>query len=157
MFQIHEYPINAFLEALRAEYKRQGHAVEFWPFHYNAEARPVNASSSLNAVNTADQDSDFAIVSTQMVGYTTGGVYTSTPNVSLVITYDVSGRGIQDRPTHSLCMTGRGMRPFYWPRPLVIRAKGSWTTTFNNLDTATNFNLFLTYSGVKIFKLPPRG
>ena len=157
MYQIHEYPINAYLEVLRADYKRQGSQVEFWPFYYNAEFLNLALSSSGNAVNTADQDSDFAIFMTMQTAFTTAGVFTSGPNCTVRIVYDVSGRRLEDRDTHLLNIFGRAQRPFWWPRPLLIRAKGSWTTTVNNLDAANGFNLRLTYGGVKIFKLPPRG
>jgi hypothetical protein len=158
MFQTHEYPINAYLEVLRADYRRQGCEVEFLPFYYNAEFVPVNAATTANAVNTCDNDADFAIYQTMHTAVNAaGGAFVSAPNITVRITYDVSGRRLEDRDSHLLNIFGRGQRPFWWPRPLMIRAKGSWTTTVNNLDPAVNFNLRLTYGGVKVYKLPPRG
>lgn len=158
MFQLHEYPINAYLEVLRADYKRQGSNVEFWPFDYNAEALNLAASSSSSGiVLTADQDADFAILQTCQAVFTTAGTFTPSPNLTLTITYDVSGRGLQDKATHLLNIAGRGARPYWWPRPFLIRAKGSWTTIVNNLDSANAFNVRLMYGGVKIFQLPARG
>ena len=158
MNQIHEYPINAMLEVLRSEYRRQGSEVEFWPFFYNAEYLPVALSSSAVFVNTADNDSDFAIFQTMQSAFNSvSGAFVATPNCTVRIVYDVSGRRLEDRDTHLLNIFGRGQRPFWWPRPFVVRAKGSWSTTINNLDAAVAFNIRLTFSGVKVFRLPPRG
>lgn len=157
MFQQHDYPINAFLETIKANYLREGNEIEFLPFFYNAEFLPVAASGTGNFVNTADHDADFALFQTMQAAYNSAsGAYVPAPNVTIRLTYDVSGRRLEDRDTHLLCIAGRGQRPYIWPRPLIIRAKGSWTTTVSNLDTAVGINLRIAYGGVKIFKLPPR-
>lgn len=157
MYQLHEYPINAYQEILRADYKRQGVNVEFWPFFYNAEFLALAPSSSANVVNTSDEDADFAVFNTMQVAFTTGGTFTPSPNCTVRIVYDVSGRRLDDRDTHIINICGRGARPFWWPRPWLIAAKASWSTTLNNLDTANTFNVRICFGGVKVFRLPLRG
>lgn len=156
MFRFHDYPILHFLEGLRAEYRKDGREVEFLPFAYNADFIPINASSSGNVVSSTDHDSDFVIMATMQAAFTTAGVFTRSPQCTVRITHDVSGRRFEDRDTALINVFGKGERPFWWARPVVVKARSSWTTTINNLDAANAFNLRLTYWGAKAVSTPSR-
>ena len=76
------------------------------------------------------------------------------PDVLVQIRHDATGRDMQDRPTHLLNIFGRAQRPFPMIRPFIIDPKSSWTTTVSNLEAATDFELRLTFWGVKAYLTP---
>ena len=157
MFRAHEWPINAYLETTRAEYRAAGKDVEFLPFYYNAEFVPLNISVTTNVVNTCDHDSDFIIFQSMQTCFNVAtGAIIASPNCLVRITQEVGGRRLEDRDTHLINIFGRAQRPFLWPRPLRVPAKSSWTTTVTSLDAANNLNLRLTYGGVKAVPLVMR-
>lgn len=156
MFRMHEYPINNFLDQLKAKYREAGKDVTFIPFAYNADFLPLNLSSSLPFVNTTDYDSDFLVLAQLQTTFTTAGVFTANPQITARITHEVSGRRFEDRDTALSNIFGRGTRPFYLIRPMEFPAKTSWTTTLTNQDSVNNFNVRLTYWGVKAVPTPFR-
>lgn len=150
MFRMHDYPISNFLETMRAEYRKGGRDVEFLPFGYNADFLPLAASGTANVVNATDHDADFVIIETMQSTWTSpGGAFTGAPLITVRITYDVSGRRFEDRDSALVNLFGRGGFPHQWPRPMVIKAKASFTTTLTNQDAANAYTVRLTYWGVK--------
>lgn len=150
MFRPAEYPITNFTETLRAEYRKAGRDVEFLCFGYNADFLPVAASSTGNFVNTTDHDSDFVIFGGMQTSFTSpGNAFVPVPIATVRITLDVSGRALQDRDSALGNWFGKGGFPCYWPRPQIVPAKSSWTTTITNQDPANAMTIRLTYWGVK--------
>ena len=155
MFRASDYPINSWLEAYRAEERKQGRDVSFEPFAYNAEFVPLGVNATLQQVNATDADSGFAVFKTMQVAFNSASnIYVPFGDVVIQIIQDASGRAMQDRPTHLINLFGRGSRPFEWIRPMLIGPKSSWTTIATNNSSTVGLNLRLSYWGVKVFYRP---
>ena len=151
MFRVHDFPINAYVEAMAADYRRQGYKADFEPFAYNAEFLPVIAGASAPFTNATDQDSSFICFYQQQSCYSNNDAgYVPFPNALVTITVDATGRAMMDRPTHILNIFGRAGRPFPLIRPFVIGPKSSWTTVATNADTF-DMNLRLCFWGLKVY------
>lgn len=157
MFRIHDYPLHHFFEELRAKYREHGQDVEFLPFYYNAPFLALVATGTANFTNTTDHDADFIVTQGMQTTFQAGtDTFFQFPNMTVRITADVGGRRLQDRETALVNIFGRGQRAYHWPRPWIIPAKSSWTTTLTNLSAVTNFDTRLTYAGAKAVPRPLR-
>lgn len=156
MFKVWDYPINAFLEVVLAENRRNGLDTEAEPFAFNAEYTPLPAAGSLNAVCSTDQDASFACFYQVQSCRDAAGTIVPYPDILVQVSSDASGRAMQDRPTHINNIFGRAQRPFVLLRPFVVGPKASWTTTAGNLDAANPFTLRLCFWGVKLYTKPLR-
>lgn len=155
MFRVQDFPINAFLESMAADYRRQGKRVRFEPFSYNADYVPLLAASTQNQVNATAADAPFiCFYQMQHCVINVARTLVPFPDVLIQIRHDATGRDMQDRPGHLLNIFGRAQRPFALIRPFIIDPKSSWTTTVSNLEAATDFELRLTYWGVKAYLTP---
>lgn len=152
MFRASEFPIVAYLEKLEQDYLQQGLRAEFEPYTANAEFIPLNALVTLPYVNVTDEDSAFAWwAQTQDCRDVATLNYVPFPQVLVAVRIDAGGRDMQNIPGALVNTFGNGERPFELPRPQLVGPKSSWTTTVQNLEAGFNFNLRLSYVGVKVY------
>jgi hypothetical protein len=150
MFGTGQYLLSLWQDVILAQYRAAGRKVELVPFSYNATFQPINASATATQPNTTDGEGDFHVCQTAQVAINAGtGAYVQYPNLTCLITWDVSGRTLQDRAMHIINMFGRGDLAHDWIQPARVPPKSTWSTTLTNLDAAVNYNIFLAFHGVK--------
>lgn len=162
MFTWEEMQITNFLDALRARYRQSRRDVQFLPFTYGTEFSPlavgVSPAVSVSQPTSTDQDADFVCFKTMQSAMISGGsTFVQFPNILVSLRDDVSGRTFQDKDIMLYSVFGHGKRGFYWPRPWIVPAKGSWTVTLTNLDIVNAFVIRLAFHGVKVYPIPFRG
>ncbi len=155
MFRVSEFPINAYLEKLEDDYRRDGLKAEFETYTYNAEFVPLLRSTTQPQVNATDQDAGFVcFAQMQHCVDTPSLTRVPYPNVLVSIRMDAGGRDMQNTPTALINIFGTGERKFELPRPFLVGPKSSWTTTCTTLETLNDFNLRLSYHGCKVYLKP---
>ena len=157
MFRSSEFPITAYLDKLEEDYKRDGYRASFEHYVFNAEFLSLPRRVSVDPIDTpqviaTESDAGFVCFAhAQHCVDTATKNFVAFPQVSIKVRLDGSGRDMQNIRTPLLCVFGRGDRPFELPRPYQVGPKSTFTITAGNFETATDFDLRLSFIGAKIF------
>jgi hypothetical protein len=152
MFRSSEFPIATYLDKLESDYRGEGLKAEFEPFTANAEFVPILRNVTQGFTNVTDADTAFAWWAQMQDCRDVATLnYVPFPDVLVQVRLDAGGRDMQNVAGALVNTFGNGERPFEMPRPVYIGPKSSWTTTCQNRETGFDFNLRLSFHGVKIY------
>jgi len=150
------YPVNCYIEAAIARWRRRGFNPDLEPYIFNAEYNPLPAAASLSQINATDTDAGFACFYLTYRGFPAGQVGPPTQNkyhetkVVVQFTRESDGYTFQDRPTELQNIAGVGHRPFEFIVPFWIPARSSWETTASNSDPQNAVTLAIAFHGAKV-------
>lgn len=146
-----DYNLSHYLDALAAEYARDGFTVQYQPFSYPADFLPLAASAEQTVQVAIDQDADFVLAQQTITAFETDGTDVLAPNLTVQLRPTSSQRQLQTNPVHVGNVFGTGERPHLYFKPLVLSARSSLQVTLTNL-VATAYNVYLNFEGVKAFR-----
>lgn len=117
------------------------------------------AGTTVTTQFTVSNDSDFiwqALTYQCNIGNAALEVATDiVPLVNINMTDTTAGRLIGNDAAPLSSLGGNGREPFYLPIPRLMAAKTVWQVTMTNLTSGTDYNIYLTFIGMKVFDLGP--
>lgn len=131
-------------------------AVEMQPQHYTLTFTNVAAATTAAAQTIKiDSAAPFMLISQQAMA-TLNPVVSQTnrqvPLFGVQITDLQSGRNWQDSAAPAPNIFGMGERPYFYPQPRLMAANSALSVIVNNLDSATAYNLYLTFTGYRFYQ-----
>lgn len=134
-----------------------------WPYSVNAQFFVAGANNGLANAATAtvnvniDASAPFIIVSQSFYANTANATLTVAtqviPNVIVLLTDTGSNRQLMDVAVPIWNIFGNGQFPFVLPEPKLMQANSQLQVTVTNREAAIAFNLYLTFSGYRLYKL----
>lgn len=145
-----DFNVTHFLDALAAEYRGRGVAVDYKPFCYVADFLPLASNSTETRQVAIDKDGDFCITAHEFTCFDGAGASVAQPNVLVRLFPETSQRVLQSAPVHLLNIFGTGQQPHVLYRPLILPAKSSLRVELQNLQIVA-LTIRLVFEGVKVY------
>jgi len=151
MYNVMDFNLTTFLEALAAEYAQDGYTLQTLPFVYGVDFFPLAVSGTARQTVTIDHDSDFALCQQNSASFVAAtGVGVAFPEWTAQVRLSTSQRALQNQQTPGVNIFGTAQRPYQLYKPLVLPAKSSFEVTLVNGAVAA-YNVSLSFIGVKLF------
>lgn len=135
--------------------------VEDWFTYQTSVAVLAQGATAITNVQL-DADSDFVLTKLSGAVKEDGSDTFLDPNaawITLLIVDSGSGRQLMNNPVPWGAIIGSGQLPFVLPQPRRFKARSNIAFTFANFSTGTDYNVFLSLDGRKVFAQgqPPGG
>ena len=125
-------------------------------FAYQESFTIVNSGQTATGNINIQADSDFQLQKLTYFASISNATQTDSsrvvPLVTLEITDSGSGRNLFEEAVPIPSIFGTGQEPFILPTPKIFPARSTITLNLTNFSAATDYKMFLTFIGYKIFR-----
>lgn len=132
-------------------------------YTYTANFYTAGAASNLlhgatptTLLLTIQADADFLIINQTFDANIANAARTTgadpVPNINVLLTDSSTSMNMMDSAVPVANIFGDGFQPFILPSPKLLRANSNFQIQAQNYDAAIDYNLFLSFNGVKLFK-----
>lgn len=146
---------------MQEQQKPRVNYIEDWFTYQTSVALLLQGSTAITNIQL-DADSDFVL--TKLTGSIKedGADTFVDPDaawITILMVDSGSGRQLMNNPVPWGATVGSGQLPYVLPQPRIFKARSNIALTFANFSTGTDYNVFLSLAGRKVFAQgqPPGG